>query len=191
MRRGGNAVDAAVTCAFVQGVIDPQMCGIGGCGVMLVHNAKGGDALLEFYATAGARAREDQWEHLFIREAAYRYGYVPEGWVNDVGYQSVGVPGTVSGLYEALTRFGTISWEQAIEPAIPIAREGFPVSGFVHGYWTTDYGPDMVPTAQRIQVTPAAKAIYTRHGELFNIGDRLVQADYARTLERLGGGGPG
>ena len=190
MRRGGNAVDAAVTCAFVQGVMDPQMCGIGGCGVMLVHSPKGGDALLEFYSTAGSRAREDQWEKLFIREAADRYGYVLEGWVNDVGYQSVGVPGTVAGLYEALTRFGTISWEQAIAPAVPLAREGIPVSGYMHGYWTTDYGPDTVPNAQRIQVTTAARAIYTRDGKLFAIGDRFVQADYARTLERLAHDGP-
>ena len=190
MRRGGNAIDAAVTCAFVQGVIDPQMCGIGGCGVMLVHNAKGADALLEFYATAGSRAREDQWEHLFIREAADRYGYVLEGWVNDVGYQSVGVPGTVAGLYEALTRFGTISWEQAIEPAIPLARDGFPVTGYMHGYWTTDYGPDVVPNQQRIQATPAAKAIYTHDGKLFAIGERMVQEDYAQTLELLARDGP-
>src|SRR5439155_9581696 len=122
LRRGGNAVDAAVTCAFVQGVIDPQMCGLGGCGAMLVHSPQGGDALLEFYGTAGSRVREDQWESIFIREAADRYGYVLEGWVNDVGYQSVAVPGTVAGLHEALTRFGTISWAEAIEPAIPLAR---------------------------------------------------------------------
>ncbi len=190
MRRGGNAVDAAVTCAFVQGVIDPQMCGIGGCGVMLVHSPKNGDALLEFYATAGSRAREDQWERLFLRQAADRYGYVLEGWVNDVGYRSVGVPGTVAGLHEALTRYGTITWAQAIEPAIPLARDGFGVTGYMHGYWTTDYGPDVVPNRQRIQATPAAKAIYTRDGDLFGIGDLFVQSDLARTLERLADGGP-
>ena len=190
MRRGGNAIDAAVTCAFVQGVLDPQMCGIGGCGVMLVHTAAGGEALLEFYSTAGSRAREDQWERLFIREAADRYGYVLDGWVNDVGYQSVGVPGTVAGLHEALTRFGTISWEKAIEPAIPLARDGFPVSGFMHGYWTTDYGPDVVPNVQRIQATPAARSIYTHDGKLYAIGERMVQTEYARTLERLASNGP-
>src|SRR5260221_6844455 len=124
MRRGGNAVGAAVTCAFVQGVLDPQMGGIGGWGVMLVHGPKSGDALLEFYATAGSRAREDQWEHLFIRQAADRYGYVLDGRVNDVGYQSVGDPVTVAGLAEALTMYGTITWAHAIEPDIALARHG-------------------------------------------------------------------
>jgi gamma-glutamyltranspeptidase/glutathione hydrolase len=190
MRRGGNAVDAAVTCAFAQGVLDPQMCGIGGCGVMLVHSPKTGDALLEFYATAGSRSRQDQWEDRYLRQAADRYGYVLNGWVNDVGYQSVGVPGTVAGLHEALTRYGTITWAQAIEPAIPLARDGFPVTGYMHGYWTTDYGPDVVPNRERIQITPAARAIYTRNGQLFDIGDHFVQADLARTLERLANEGP-
>lgn len=190
MRRGGNAVDAAVTCAFVQGVVDPQMCGIGGCGAMLVHSPLQGDTLLEFYATAGSRVREDQWQSLFIREAADRYGYVLEGGVNDVGYQSVGVPATVAGLYEALSRFGTISWAEAIEPAIPLALEGIPVTGYMHGYWTTDYGPDVVPNRQRIQATPAAKAIYTHEGALYAIGEVMVQADYGHTLQRIAAEGP-
>jgi len=190
MRRGGNAVDAAVTCAFVQSVIDPQMCGLGGGGVMLVHSPKAGDTLLEFYPVAGSLVREDQWERIFIREAADRYGYVLEGWVNDVGYQSVCVPGTVAGLFEALTRFGTVSWAEAIEPAVPIARHGFAVSGFVHGYWVTDYGPDVVPNARRIQATPAARALYTHDGRLYEIGEPMVQSDLARTLERLAADGP-
>jgi gamma-glutamyltranspeptidase/glutathione hydrolase len=166
------------------------MCSIGGCGAMLVHSPQSGDALLEFYGTAGSRVREDQWESIFIREAADRYGYVLDGWVNDVGYQSVAVPGTVAGLYEALTRFGSISWEEAIEPAIPLARHGFPVTGYMHGYWTTDYGPDVVPNAQRIQTTPAAKAIYTHDGRLYSLGEVMVQADLALTLERLASSGP-
>src|SRR6202521_3016227 len=190
LRRGGNAVDAAVTCAFVQGAIDPQMCGIGGCGVMLVHSATGGDALLDFYATAGSRTREDQWEHLSIRDAPDRYGYVLDGWVNDVGYQSVGVPGTVAGLHEALTRFGSITWGKGMHTGIPLAGDGIAVSVYMHGYWTTDYGPDVVPNVQRIQATPAAKAIYTHDGKLFAIGERFVQADYAHTLERLARDGP-
>ena len=185
LRRGGNAVDAAVTCAFVQGVLDPQMCGIGGCGVMLVHQRDGQDVLLEFYSTAGSRAKEDQWRDIFIREAADRYGYVLKGFVNDVGYQSVGVPGTVAGLDEALNRFGTIAWADAIAPAIPLAREGIPVSGFMHGFWTTDYGPDVVPSRQRIQATPEARRIYTHDGELYAVGERMVQADMAATYERL------
>ncbi|HET7467361.1 MAG TPA: gamma-glutamyltransferase, partial [Candidatus Dormibacteraeota bacterium] len=190
LRRGGNAVDAAVTTAFAQGVLDPQMCGIGGCGVMLVHDRHGEDALLEFYSTAGSLAREDMWEKLFLREAADRYGYVLEGFVNDVGYKSVGVPGTVAGLATALERFGTISWDQAIAPAIPLARDGFPVTGFMHGYWTTDYGPDVVRNHIRIQATPEAKEIYTNKGELFAIGEPFVQSELALTLERLAKHGP-
>src|SRR5579859_5818000 len=190
LRRGGNAVDAAVTCAFAQGVLDPQMCGLGGCGVMLIHDRHGEDALLEFYSTAGSLAREEMWEKLFLREAADRYGYVLEGFVNDVGYQSVGVPGTVAGLAAALERYGTIAWDQAIGPAIPLARDGFPVTGFMHGYWTTDYGPDVVRNHLRIQATPAAKELYTKKGELFQVGEPFVQGELAMTLARLAKEGP-
>ncbi|HEX6548076.1 MAG TPA: gamma-glutamyltransferase [Candidatus Dormibacteraeota bacterium] len=186
LRRGGNAVDAAVTTAFVQGVIDPMMCGIGGSGVMVVYEAATGQVtVIEFYARAGSGVTPEQWTHRFVREAADRYGYVLKGWVNDTGYQAVGVPGTVAGLDEALRRFGTISWDQAVKPSIRYAREGFRVSGHMVSYWTSDYGPDVVPHADRIQWTPESKRVYTRDGELYGLGDLMRNPDQARTLERL------
>lgn len=186
LRRGGNAVDAAVTTAFVQGVIDPMMCGIGGSGVALVYTASTGElSVVDFYARAGSGVRPDQWEHLFIREAADRYGYVLDGWVNDCGYQAVGVPGTVAGLEALLSRFGTIGWDQAIAPAVPYARDGFALTGNVRSYWTTDYGPDVVPNAQRLRWTPESRRIYTKDGALYGLGEVIRNEDYARTLERL------
>ena len=191
LRAGGNAVDAAVTTALVQGVIDPMMCGIGGSGAMLVHQARESrQEVIEFYARAGNGVREDQWEHLFLREAADRYGYVLEGWVNDCGYQSVGVPGTVAGLAEALRRHGTISWAEAIQPGLAVARRGMQVTGNVNTFWVTDYGPDVVPSDRRIQWTAEAGRIYTKHGQLYALGEMVANPDLARTYERLAEAGP-
>ncbi|HYW24827.1 MAG TPA: gamma-glutamyltransferase, partial [Terriglobales bacterium] len=192
LRAGGNAVDAAVTTALVQGVIDPMMCGIGGSGVMLVHLA--GDPprqeVIEFYARAGSGVREDQWEQLFLREASDRYGYVLEGWVNDCGYQSVGVPGTVAGLAEALRRHGTISWAEAIRPGLEAARRGMEVTGNVRTFWITDYGPDVAASVARIQWTAEAGRIYTKSGQLYALGETIPNPDLARTYERLASKGP-
>jgi gamma-glutamyltranspeptidase/glutathione hydrolase len=191
LRAGGNAVDAAVTTAFVQGVIDPFMCGIGGSGVMLVHlAAENRQEVIEFYARAGSDVRDDQWAHLFIREASDRYGYVLEGSVNDCGYQSVGVPGTVAGLAEALRRHGTISWRDAIRPGLEAALRGMVVTGNVHNFLTTDYGPDVVGSVPRIQWTPESKRIYTKDGAPYVIGEVIPNPDLARTYERLAEVGP-
>jgi gamma-glutamyltranspeptidase / glutathione hydrolase len=191
LRAGGNAVDAAVTTALVQGVIDPMMCGIGGSGVMLVHlAAEGRQEVVEFHARAGSGVREDQWQHLFVREAADRYGYVLEGFVNDCGYQSVGVPGTVAGLAEALRRYGTWSWAGAIAPGVDVARRGMRVTATVHSYWTRDHGPDTVRGDDRIRWTDESRRIYTRAGDLYAIGDTIANPDLARTYERLAVAGP-
>ncbi|MGH7912887.1 MAG: gamma-glutamyltransferase family protein [Candidatus Dormibacteraceae bacterium] len=186
LRRGGNAVDAAVATAFCQGVVDPQMCGLGGAGVMLHYSAaERRTEALEFYARAGGAVRPDQWEHLFIREAGDRYGYVLQGSVNDAGYQAVGVPGTVAGLGEALERWGTISLDQAIAPAVPVARDGFQVTGNTYNGWVATDGPDDVPTRKRMAWTAESKRLYTKDGEFYGLGERLRNEDYARTLERL------
>ncbi len=191
LRRGGNAVDAAVTAAFVQGVVDPQMCGIGGGGVMLVHPADGGaDRVIEFLPRAGSRVSADQWESAFVREAAHSHGYVLEGALNDVGYQSIGVPGTVLGLHEALARFGTIEWADAIAPAVGVARGGFPVSVYMSQDWGFDTGPDVVSHRERLRTTAEARRVYTKDGELYSPGEVLVQPDLARTLGIIAAGGP-
>jgi len=190
LRRGGNAVDAAVTAAFVQGVVDPQMGGIGGGGVMLVHPAgTGSDVVLEFLPRAGSRVREDQWESAFTREAAHSFGYVLEGALNDIGYGSIGVPGTVLGLHEALARFGTIPWAEAIAPAVAVARDGFPVSVYMHQDWEFDTGPDVVAHRERLRATAEALRVYTKDGKLYAPGEILVQPDLARTLSSIAAGG--
>jgi gamma-glutamyltranspeptidase / glutathione hydrolase len=191
LRRGGNAVDAAVTAAFCQGVLDPQMCGIGGSGLMLVHSAAtGSEETIEFHARAGGQVRSEMWEPIFVREAADRYNYVVVGGVNDAGYQSVAVPGTVAGLALALERHGTIGWAGALEPAIAFAEAGFPVSAGLRASWTSELSPDQLPMARRIELTPAARRLYTNDGELKALGERLVQADYGRTLRILAREGP-
>ena len=110
--------------------------------------------------------------------------------MNDVGYQSVAVPGTVAGLHEALHRFGTISWAEAIEPAIPLARHGFPVSGFMHGYWVTDYGPDVVPNAQRHEFTLFVLVSSVTAAQVItsSSGTSRATAAYAVTLTPEGSG---
>ncbi|MDQ6692053.1 MAG: gamma-glutamyltransferase, partial [Candidatus Dormibacteraeota bacterium] len=190
LREGGNAVDAAVTTAFCQGVLDPQMCGIGGSGMMVVHRPGTYPEVIEFHARAGSQVRPDMWERRFIRESADRYNFVTEGGVNDAGYQSVAVPGTVAGLALALERHGTIRWARAIEPAIAFARHGHPVSGALRATWTSEGSPDELPMTERIQNTAAARRIYTNDGQLKALGELLVQEDYASTLEVLAKSGP-
>src|ERR1700682_339298 len=142
LRRGGNAGDAAVTTAVSQGVRDTQMCGIGGGGMMVVHRAATRTTeAIEFHPRAGGQVRADMWESIFVKEAADRYNYVVEGGVNDAGYQSVAIPGTVAGLADALERHGTISWSDALGPAIAFAEEGFTVNAELRASWTSELSP--------------------------------------------------
>ena len=119
---GGNAVDAAVAAAAVLGVTEPFSCGIGGGGFMVVYDAKGRRdgrvTTIDHRETAPTAMRPDSF-----MEAGRTLAF------NDARYSglSVGVPGTVRGWAEALRRYGTISLDEALEPAIEVAREGFVV----------------------------------------------------------------
>jgi len=123
LRKGGNAVDAAVTTAFVQGVVGTTMCGIAGSGSMHVYLANlDEEKILNFHGKAGSTVKPDMWEDLLINENPSGYGYVLKDRVNDIGYKSITTPNTLKALHEGLTRYGTIKWGEAIEPAIRYAK---------------------------------------------------------------------
>jgi gamma-glutamyltranspeptidase/glutathione hydrolase len=190
LQRGGNAVDAAVTAAFVQGVESPESCGLGGGGEMLISLADSGPLLIEFHSRAGSKVRADQWERAFLRESDDRNIFVLNGEVNDVGYQSVCVPGTVAGLYAALSQHGTMSWDQALRPAIELARRGVPVTGAMRANWLNPAADGTVDGMARLMATLESRRVYTKDGQLYEVGEVLPLPDYARTLERLASYGP-
>jgi len=175
LQNGGNAMDAAVTTAFVQTVVDRSNCGVAGFGTMNVYNAKTGEErILDFHGTAGSRVTPDIWENIVVRENPSGYGYTLEGGVNERGYTSITTPGTVAGLYEGLSRYGTISWKEAIQPAIKLASDGFEMSKGLVDSWTSS--PEASPWAKVKDVPETNGAI-------------IVNKDMAKVLQMIAEGG--
>lgn len=187
LKRGGNAVDAAVACAFVQSVVDPQMCGIAGFGSMQVY-MPGRDVhtFIDFHGRVPAAATPGMWEHLIEGETRDGFGFVLKGRVNDVGYQSVTVPGTLKALSEAHTEFGSMSWEDVMAPAIAHADAGFVVRPHVHHWWCEGAAFGRVDAVDRLRFTEAGRQIYfNSNGSLKRPGERVLNPDMARTLRRI------
>ena len=191
LRNGGNAVDAAVTAAFVQGIVDPLNCGMGGLGWMHIYDAASGeDLVFDFCSRAGSKAAPDMWEGQIDRLGEDGLGYILKGDVNEIGYQSIGVPTAVRGLHEALTRYGTLDWDRAIAPAARLAREGYVVPRELAEEWRTRYSPGRPDAMKRFSATTEAAAIYTSDGAPLDDGDVLTNPDYAASLERIADDGP-
>src|SRR5918999_5497574 len=126
LRRGGNAVDAAVATAFAMTVVEPFMSTIAGSGTMLVHLAKRGETVcLDFNAVAPHDAHETMYKVVGgVSDALFPWPRV-EAEANVFGHRSVAVPGSVAGLALALERYGTMTLADVMRPAIELAREGF------------------------------------------------------------------
>lgn len=195
LRAGGNATDAAVAVAFAQGVVDPIYCGIAGGFHGLFHDASSGRTQVVMAGgRAPAAAREDMWRP----KDQWGAMWTVEGNYNRLGYQASMTPGFVRGAYEAFDRFGSghLSWRQIIEPAIALASGGFDVYPYLYRLWMprtermlnfleSEDGPTV------LGFTPASREIYLHpDGSVYEIGERLVQTDYARTLERIADLGP-
>lgn len=190
LRQGGNAVDAAIATAFAQGIVDPHMCGIGGFGSMLVYtSADQRSTMVDFHGRAGTRATPDMFAGAIEGKVlGHAERYMVRGYVNQLGYRSVVTPGTVAGLHEAWRRFARLSWADLVQPAIRLAREGFDLPGEVARHWTERPEPGHADGLARLGATAESARIFLKDGDLLRAGDRLVQPDYARTLELLADG---
>lgn len=172
MRHGGNAVDAAIAVAYALAVTYPAAGNLGGGGFMTVQLADGRRSFIDFREEAPQAASADMYLDA--------QGHPVPGLSTD-GWLAVGVPGTVAGLELARQRYATRPRAELVAPAIRLAREGF----------VLDQGDvDMLATATtRFRHDAASAAIFLRDGEPLHAGDRLVQADLARTLEQVAGQG--
>jgi gamma-glutamyltranspeptidase/glutathione hydrolase len=169
LKKGGNAVDAAVATSFALGVVSPSSCGIGGGGFMLIHLAQQGKTYaLDYREKAPAAAFRD----MFVKNGQ------ADTRLSQKGPLAVAVPGEVAGLTAALERFGTLPLPTVMEPAIRYAREGFPVGPHL--------AKQIARNADRIRQRPALAAIFLKpDGTPYGEGERLVWPDLARTLEAI------
>ena len=192
LERGGNAVDAALACAFVQGVVDPQMAGIGGFGSMHVYMpSKGVHDILEFYARAPLSATPDMWVDKVQGQSRDGFGYILDGNISDIGYLAVCTPGSLKGYETALRDYGSFDWADIVAPAIDHARNGFMIRNHMHWYWSKDQSSDgFANTRDKLQLSRTGRNVYFHpDGSLRDVGEILKNPDMADTLERIAASG--
>ncbi|HFR4114192.1 TPA: gamma-glutamyltransferase [Yersinia enterocolitica] len=174
LKIGGNAVDAAVAVGYAQAVVNPCCGNIGGGGFMTIHLADGTDTFINFRETAPAAASADMYldKEGKVTKDASLYGYL-----------AAGVPGTVLGMDSAQKKYGKLTRQQVMAPAIKLAREGFEL---------TRADTDILDTTvKRFRQDPESARIFLRkNGEALQPGDRLIQADLADTLTAISEKGP-
>lgn len=157
LREGGNAIDAVVTAAFVAGVVEPFMSGLGGGGFLVAHFPERDERILIDHAmVAPAAASPDMYLAADGLDADMFGWRKVEGDANIHGHLAAAVPGTVAGMTLALEEFGTLSRQRALAPAIKHAADGFDVS------WHTALmiGLDLA----LLNRFPATRAIFTNDG---------------------------
>lgn len=187
LEAGGNAVDAAIGCAFVQGVVDPMMTGIAGFGSMgILFNAANVHEYIDFHAPTPSAVREDMWADLVMGEARDGYGFIVKGNVNDVGYQSICLPTALRAYELAHSRYGSLTWAEIMRPAIDWARRGWTVRPRVASWWSEEGQMGRIGGPERLRHTPAGKALYCDDsGMPKGVGAKIINDDLGSTLEQI------
>ena len=187
LKEGGNAVDAGIACALVQGVVDPQMTGIAGFGSLQAYLPDSAiHECIDFHGKSPAATRDDMWADLIEGETRDGFGFILKGRVNDVGYQSITVPGSLKAYSEAQKAWGRLSWEDVMQPAIAEAKVGAIVRPHVYNWWTTDDASGRVLSAERLGLTASGRRIYfNKDGSLKRVGERLNNPEMVDTLRHI------
>ncbi|MEB3195952.1 MAG: gamma-glutamyltransferase [Candidatus Sericytochromatia bacterium] len=167
LKRGGNAVDAAIAVGFALAVVYPEAGNLGGGGFMLVHAPGGGQSALDYRETAPAAARPD----MFLD----RLGNATSA--SQVGVRAVGVPGTVAGFEAAHRRYGKRPWADLVAPAIRLARDGFIVNEYLSG--------SFYRAQDLLMRFPESRRVFLPEGLTPKAGERFRQPDLAVTLQRI------
>lgn len=191
---GGNAFDAALTCACMQFVLDPHSCGVGGY-LILTHHPGGSSephAVLDAPAVAGSKVTPKMWEDQVIGANPGGWGFFLKNKINDEGYLSICTPGMVRGMQAIHSRWCTRKWADLIAPAIALAENGFTVGSHLANRWKDKpQNKEESSSFQKLHVTPDARKIYLKQdGSPYEAGEKLRNPDYARTLQRLATSGP-
>ncbi|MDM0027116.1 gamma-glutamyltransferase [Variovorax saccharolyticus] len=174
LKRGGNAIDAAVAVGYALAVVYPAAGNLGGGGFMTVQLADGRKTFLDFREKAPLAATPGMYLD--------KDGNLVPG-LSTRGHLAVGVPGTVAGLERAREQYGTMKRSALLAPSIALAERGFVLQqGDV----------DLLATASAdFSSDPASAAIFLNKGEPFAVGQKLVQKDLAKTLKAISRHGPG
>ncbi len=165
LKRGGNAIDAAVATAYALAVTFPEAGNLGGGGFMLIRMADGRQAFVDFREMAPAAATRTMY-----LDAAGK----PNALLSTRGYLSAGVPGTVAGLELARSKYGTRPRAELVGPAIELAARGFVLDQSDAEF--------LAEGAEDFRKDAPASAAYLRSGRPYEAGERLVQTDLARML---------
>lgn len=172
IKKGGNAIDAAVATAFAMAVTHPTAGNIGGGGFIVYRPAKGEPVSYDFREVGPARSAPEMW----LKDGKYDFD------THHNSHMSVGVPGTVAGLHMAWKEAGSKPWPELVQPAIELARNGFEIS---HGLAASL--ERMIPQFKKY---PASLAQFSKNGVPYEAGETLKQGDLARTLTRIAEQGP-
>lgn len=178
LKKGGNAVDAAVAVGLALAVVYPEAGNIGGGGFMVIHDSKGANHAIDYREMAPAAATRN----VFVGAD----GKLIEGeGSSTIGYRASGVPGTVAGFDLAFRKYGSgkVKWSDVVEPARRLAADGYVLSYRLARVFKA--------YSEGLSKYPESKRIFLNDGKFFEEGDLFKQPDLAATLGRISKFGAG